>query len=154
MREIKMRLLNKKTWISGLLFTLLLAGCASKTLVTTEAPKAGFGNITDIPIPSLARMDMRKSMVSGDHDQWIGHLVYDTKRSEEETIDYLLSEMPEFGWTKVSELRGKETSLIFSKQGRVATIIIHPKNTAMHKGAHVDIDMSNKTYSASEYMQR
>ena len=97
----------------GGILALSLAACATGPMLSSEQPKPGFANITDIPLPESATMDLHKSVVTGAGDTWAGHLVYDTKNSRVRVIDFTSKEMKAKGWSKVSELRGKESVLVF-----------------------------------------
>jgi len=121
--------------------TIFLSACSTTKapMSVTDQSKPGFSNITDIPIPQSAQMDLDNSSIMGGSDSWTGHLVYNTERSRVSVIDFLSSQMVENGWAKISELRGKETVMVFMKHKRVATLRI----TGTTKKSVVFVDMAN-----------
>lgn len=122
---------------------LSTAACSTATMETDQQTKVGFSNITDTPLPVSATMDMEKSMVTGSGDTWSGHLVYKTKKPQTEVIEFINREMLATGWSKVSELRGHETVLMFIKGKRVATTRVTTEKGLISNSTLVAIDMAN-----------
>ena len=121
-----------------------LAACTSQgPMRASEQTKPGFSNITDVPLPQSANMNMSKTMVMGGDNSWTGHLVYDTAQPQAEVVDFTNAKMVENDWTRVSELRGKNTVLTYIKDKRVATISIMTEKGYVSQQTEVTIDMSN-----------
>ena len=136
--------MNAKNFVCIGLLAATLTGCASSHVTASTQPKAGFSNITDIPIPQSAHIDLSKSMVMGGNEKWTGHLVYHTNQPQPQVIDFLNDQMQSTGWTKVSELRGTESVLTFIKQQRIATVRIFKEAHYLSKDAViVTVDMTN-----------
>jgi len=131
-----------KCSLSGIL-ALSLVACTTGPMLSSAQPKPGFANITDIPLPESATMDLHKSVVTGAGDTWAGHLVYDTNNSRVRVIDFTSKEMKAKGWSKVSELRGKESVLVFMMDRRVATIRVSKEDGFLSNKTLVVIDMAN-----------
>lgn len=127
---------------------LVLDACSTAGMRVADQSKPGFSNITDVPLPQSANLDMNRSMVMGGGDSWTGHLVYDTNRSQVEVVDFINSQMQGADWTKISELRGKETVITFMKAKRVATINIFADNGYFGKKTIVAMDMANSKLEA------
>lgn len=127
----------------AVVLALSLAACATEPMKSTTQPKPGFSNITDVPLPESATMDLHQSVVTGGGDTWSGHLVYDTKNSQVRVIDFTSKEMKAKGWSKVSELRGKESVLVFMMDRRVATIRVTKEDGFISNKTRVVIDMAN-----------
>ncbi len=125
------------------LLTISVASCASFNMKTTEQPKPGFANSIDIPLPQTAKIDMNKTTVMGGGNTWTGHLVYNTRKTQPQVIDFVTSQMQNAAWTKISELRSKETVINFVKGKRVATVRIMPENHYIYTDTSVSIDMVN-----------
>lgn len=143
--------INKKliSLLTASLLTLSVVSCSS-TMQTAKQDKPGFSNITDIPLPESAKMDLSKSMVMGGGDTWTGHLVYNTSRSPSQVIDFINEQMQSTGWTKLSELRGHETILTFMKEKRIATVKVTTDSWYHYNKTLVSTDMtrSNLTHVA------
>jgi hypothetical protein len=128
------------------LFTFLLmfsvVACSTTPMENTKHSKPGFANINDIPIPEASTIDMNRSMIMGGGDKWTGHLVYTTKKSHPEVIEFLNTQMLGRGWTKISELRSIETVITFMKEHRIATIRILVENGYISNRTVIAIDMT------------
>lgn len=80
---------------------------------------------------------MSKSMVMGGGTKWTGHLVYKTRKTQEQVIDFTNATMQNSGWTKLSELRGNDTVITFMKNNRVATAHINVERGYISKSTLV-----------------
>lgn len=120
-------------------FFLIACSTSAPPINVAENPQPGFSNVTDIPVPDTARMDLDKSIVMGGRDNWTGHLVYTLNHSRVTTIDFLSTQMVARGWARISALRGAETVIVFMKDKRVATFRI----TGNNKNTLVTVDMAN-----------
>lgn len=125
-----------------------LAGCAAlnQPVVgsTSADQKAGTAPpnalpISDIPIPAGARLDTENSLIMGAQDRWLGRLVIKADTSPTEAYNHFNNGMPTFGWTIVTAVQAKISTLIFMRGDRVASIQIEP--TTMN-GSNVSINIS------------
>ena len=138
-----MNITQKYTFLILGILSLSLVACSTTPMEVTLQSKPGFANITDVPIPESAKIDINKSMVMGGGDAWTGHLVYTTKRSHVEVIDFVTRNMLARRWSKVSELRGIETVITFMKNHRVATVRVMVDKGYISNETIISIDMSN-----------
>jgi hypothetical protein len=114
-----------------------------------DVASASFTQFSDIPIPSGAEMDIERSLVLGDRDDWIGRLVMTTPGSAGSAYDFYAAEMPKFGWVPLTMVRGDTSVQTYSHGERVATIqirdrtirgavvslIVSPRGKPAHQGA-------------------
>jgi hypothetical protein len=136
--------LKHSTYSVLLAAAFTIVGCASTSPVKmTAQSKPGFSNITDIPLPQSATLDSEKSMVLGGNNTWTGHLVYDTDQPNTLITDFTNKKMLEDSWSKISELRGKDTILSYVKDERLATFRISADHGLMSSKTRVSIDMTN-----------
>lgn len=139
-----MKIISKFVKASVLCVAVVALGaCASSSMKVAQQSKPGFANVSDIPLPQSADIDINKSMVMGGGNTWTGHLVYSTKRSQEDVIDFITSGMQHDDWTKVSETRGKESVIIFMKNKRVATVRVTLDAGYITNKTLVSVDMAN-----------
>lgn len=133
--------------IGGMLFITVFAalgGCNEAPVKVAEGIPAGFSNVSDVPIPESAKVDMTNTTVVGGHDRWTGQLSYTSSQSQPELIDFINSHMQRANWTKISELRGKETVFSFIRNNRVAVILVSAdKRTFSASKTFVSIGMTN-----------
>lgn len=123
--------------------TVSFSSCSTSPMKVSQQSKPGFSNIQDVPLPQSANIDMNKSMVMGGGNSWTGHLAYDTKESQAEVVDFINTHMQRDDWTKLSELRGKETVISFMKDKRIATVRVTVDDGYFSKRTAVSIDMTN-----------
>jgi len=132
------------------LLTLSVTACSTSTIKTAQQSKSGFSNITDIPLPETANIDLNKSMVMGGGNTWTGHLVYYTNKSQEQVIDFVTTQMSGTGWTKLSELRGNESVITYIKEKRVATVRVTTDKGLLIDKTIVAIDMTHANLSPAQ----
>ena len=137
--------------ISRLIYTAIaisvagfLAGCSSNpplaTTVTGENIETGkFQPLTDIPIPSDAKLNTEPSLILGPPDHWIGRAVLKVGMPPNDSVVFYQAQMPSFGWELITVVQGKVSNLTFSKADRVASVQIE---SATLSGSIVTIIMS------------
>ena len=106
-----------------------LAGCSSNpTLATTTTAEnlepGKFQPLTDIPIPSGAKLDTEPSLILGPPDHWLGRAVLKVGLSANDTTVFYQNQMPSFGWELITVVQGKVSNLTFSRADRVASFQI------------------------------
>jgi hypothetical protein len=124
--------------------TSLLAGCSSNPTLTTTATAENlepgkFQPLTDIPIPSDAKLNTEQSLILGPPDHWIGRAVLKVGMPANDTTVFYQNQMPSFGWELITVVQGKVSNLTFSKADRVASVQIE---SATLTGSIVTIIMS------------
>ena len=115
--------------VATIFATGFLAGCSSSpTLATTSTVEnlepGKFQPLTDIPIPSGAKLDTEPSLILGPPDHWIGRAVLKIGTPANDTTVFFQNQMPGFGWELITVVQGKVSSLTFSKADRIASITI------------------------------
>ena len=124
--------------------TSILAGCSSNPTLTTTATAetlepGKFQPLTDIPIPSGAKLDTEPSLILGPPDHWLGRAVLKVSLSANDTTVFYQNQMPSFGWELITVVQGKVSNLTFSKADRIASMQIEG---ARLSGSTVTIIMS------------
>jgi len=119
---------------AGLLLGLMMMGCsgpgqslsASPTDENgaTATPVASFAQFSDIPVPTGATMDMEHSLLLGAGNEWTGRLTYTTSTNNARVFDLYKAEMPKFGWTELTVIRGDRSIMTYQQGARVATVQI------------------------------
>jgi hypothetical protein len=132
---------------SALSLSLLLAACATGQTVTGPAAPEGkqaveASNslpIADIPIPPGSKLEPDTSLIMGAQDRWLGRLVIRTDTPSTQAYNHFLNGMPAFGWTLVTAVQGRISSLTYLRGERVASLLIEPANLG---GVMVSITVS------------
>ena len=114
---------------TAILVAGFLAGCSSNPTLTTTATAENlepgkFQPLTDIPIPSDAKLNTEPSLILGPPDHWIGRAVLKVGMPPNDTVVFYQAQMPSFGWELITVVQGKVSNLTFSKADRIASIQI------------------------------
>lgn len=134
--------------VAGLLLGMSLLGCTGQDIAASSkgaanggeaAPVASFAQFNDIPVPSGASMDLERSLLLGASEEWTGRLVYTTSTDTAKVFDLYKAEMPKFGWTELTVIRGERSIMSYQRGGRVATIEIQGRTIY---GARVSVTVS------------
>lgn len=118
---------------------------AQQTQADPDAPKPTFSQFTDVPIPANAEMDLKKTIILGAEEGWIGRLAINAGHSMGDMYAFYDREMSKFGWTKVTVVRSQISTLTFSRSGRIATITLQPTGS---KATEVDFTVSPERQTA------
>ena len=102
---------------------------ATTTAVSgTDATMSGTATrvvqVTDIPMPRDSKVDEDASLVIGGGDRWLGRLVFKVKTNGAETYGYYFNGMVRLGWTRVTAVQSKISTLVFTQGDRVASLQI------------------------------
>ncbi|MBM4198500.1 MAG: hypothetical protein FJ198_02255 [Gammaproteobacteria bacterium] len=141
-------------WISlwVVLCMAAAAGCTSqRSLSDTDADTQGVASddgktgvklvqVTDVPLPRDSKIDEQESFIIGGGSRWVGRLVVKVRTDAAETYNYYFNGMPRLGWTRVTAVQGKVSSLTFTNGDRVANLQI----TGGMGGATVTLFVSNR----------
>lgn len=122
----------KKAFICLLTCTLFLAACNREALHPSfksentfedggMQPMPNFAQFKDIPVPEKATMDLKKTLLFGNEPP-IGKLTFSAPYSQVNLFDFYMQEMSKFGWQEITTIRTENSSLIFSKDDRIASI--------------------------------
>lgn len=132
--------------ILNLLFVLtLFSGCA---LITDEYQanqrKVIAFLLEDLPLPEDAEIIKAPTVLLGTGEAISGRIILESGYSPAENLIFYGTETLSTGWQLVSSKVGEEITLVYSKNGRYATIYISPRDTvggfiAGDYGSDIDI---------------
>ena len=103
------------------------------------APEKAFNRFPDIPVPSGAVMDVKRTIVFGGGEGWFGQLGLDTRHDRDAMFDFYKQELPAFGWQEITSVRALVSVLTYERQGRVLSIQLEK---ATLSGAKVTLTVS------------
>lgn len=83
--------------------------------------------LSDLPLPKDADIMKQPSVVLGTGKAISGRIVLESSYSPAENLIFYGNQTPSTGWTLASSKVGEEISLIYTKDGRYASIYITPK---------------------------
>lgn len=104
-------------------------------------PERAFNRFPDIPVPTGAQMDVKRTLVFGGGETWIGQVGIDTNHDTDSMFDFYKQELPGFGWQEITSVRAMVSVLTYERQGRVLSIQLE-KGTIM--GAKITLTVSPK----------
>ena len=116
--------------------TILLLGACTSTFSTGtptsgggETPAPGQGRsaldqVADVPVPADSAVDLERSIILGDRDNWSGRLAISSSYTVNEMFDFYRQQMPRFGWTELSVVRAANSVLTYMRDNRIATVQI------------------------------
>ena len=127
--------------ISKITAILLVAGtisaCAGGSMLSSNAsePKVGpdgqpvapeksFNRFPDIPVPTNAKMDTKRTLIFGGGESWYGQLGLNAKHDGDTIFDFYKQELPGFGWEEITSVRAPVSVLTYMRGERVASIQI------------------------------
>ena len=99
----------------------------------------------DLPMPQNSDMLTDKSIILGRDDNWTGKIALISPSTIEEVFVFYQQQMPTSGWIEITSLQGMEAKLIYTKENRVASIVITPSRFG---GSSIDITLSPNRSSA------
>jgi hypothetical protein len=117
-----------------LLAGLGLSACAQKVGIASSDEKSAdgkaaltdFTRFPDLPLPKAAKIDLEHTLVFGTGEAWFGRLVLSVNHSVSDVFGFYKRELPRFGWQEVTTTRSKLSTLTYTREGRVATILVEP----------------------------
>ena len=83
--------------------------------------------LADLPIPKDSEIIKDPSVILGTGNAISGRVVLESGFSPAENLIFYGNETPSTGWTLASSKVGEEISLVYTKEGRYATIYITPR---------------------------
>ena len=83
--------------------------------------------LSDLPMPKDADIIKEPTVVLGTGKAISGRIVLESSYTPAENLIFYGNQTPSTGWTLASSKVGEEISLIYSKDGRYASIYITPK---------------------------
>lgn len=88
------------------------------------APAQSFNRFPDIPVPTSAAMDNKRTLVFGSGETWYGQLGLDSTHSANSMFDFYKQELGGFGWEEVTSVRAPVSVLTYERKGRILSIQI------------------------------
>ncbi|MFC1673971.1 hypothetical protein ACFL12_07495 [Pseudomonadota bacterium] len=86
------------------------------------APAKAFNRFPDIPVPTGAVMDVKRTIVFGGGESWYGQLGLDANHDTGSMFDFYKQELPAFNWQEVTSVRAPVSVLTYERQGRILSI--------------------------------
>ena len=83
--------------------------------------------LSDLPMPKDANIIKEPTVVLGTGKAISGRIVLESSYTPAENLIFYGNQTPSTGWTLASSKVGEEISLIYTKDGRYASIYITPK---------------------------
>lgn len=106
-------------------------GCATPPPTSATDPAGGageqspgFAQLTDVPMPARATINLGRTLILGAEDGWIGRIALSTRTAMNDMYDFYEREMPRFGWRKLTSVRAGTSVLTYTRDKRVATIAL------------------------------
>ena len=109
--------------------------------------QATFAQFQDIPIPSGVKMNMDRTLILGENENWIGRLVIDSQSPQASLFDFFKHRTTQFGWQEITSVRSSTSVLAYSKGNRVMTIQIQSQPIL---GTQISITMSPRGTPAAQ----
>ncbi len=92
------------------------------------APEKSFNRFPDIPVPTNAKMDTKRTLVFGSNESWYGQLGLNAKHDSDTIFDFYKQELPGFGWEEITSVRAPVSVLTYMRGERIASIQIEKAN--------------------------
>jgi len=105
------------------------------------APAKAFNRFPDIPVPTKATMDTKRTLVFGSGETWYGQVGLDTTHGSDAMFDFYKQELTGFSWQEVTSVRAPVSVLTYERQSRVLSIQIE-KASSLGGGAKVTLTVS------------
>lgn len=141
-----------KTLFSVVICTLLIAGCSTPGPSNAPAkPISGDADtgmdpipltsdaFSDIPFVSGDIIDIENSLVLNPGDNWIGRLMLKSKLVSDHAFEYYSTKMAEHGWNSLTSIQSDNSTLMFEKGARLATVMIKRNGK---RGSYINVTVS------------
>ena len=106
--------------------------------------KQTFTEFQDIPIPDNSTMNVDKTLLLGEKQNWIGRLYLNSPLQPEEVFNFFKLNLTKFDWEEITSVRSTISVLTYSLNERIMTIQIAPVLYSTKNSSTVDIVMSPK----------
>jgi len=110
----------------ALCLTVLLGACASSgdspTGTASEVQEIQTQLLGDMPLPAASKIVGSDSLIIGRGDSWVGRVMLSGVQTPTDIYAFFQSEYPRAGWTTVSAVKSKTSTLVFTKGDRTATV--------------------------------
>ena len=132
--------------IAAVIVASCLAACAAKDQVTaTRAPPPPMTMAAKgIAMPAGYKVDVDRTLIFGNDENWTGRLAYNTKSSADEVFDFLHREMPNFGWVELSAMRSDASLMTFVSDSTARVATFHIGRGSVMGSTEVDLVVGPK----------
>jgi len=126
-------------------FIVLLSSCAVITDEYQENQRQVIAYLLeDLPLPKNAEIIKAPTVLLGTGEAISGRIILTSNLSPAENLIFYGTESLSTGWQLISSKVGEEITLVYSKNGRFATITLSPKETMQgfmtgNYGSDIDI---------------
>ena len=103
-----------------------------------------FTEFQDIPIPDNSTMDVEKTLLLGEKQNWIGRLFLNTTLQPEEVFNFFKLNLIKYDWEEITSVRSSISVLTYSLNERIMTIQIAPISYSTRNATAIHIVMSPK----------
>ena len=103
-----------------------------------------FTEFQDIPIPDDSTMDVEKTLLLGEKQNWIGRLFLNSPLQPEEVFNFFKLNLIKYDWEEITSVRSAISVLTYSLNERIMTIQIAPVPFSAKNASTVEIVMSPK----------
>ena len=118
-----------KTLLSIFVLSIIASSCALVTDVYQNNQRKVLDYLlSDLPLPKDAEILKEPSVVLGTGDAISARIVLTSNFSPAENLIFYGNETPSTGWSLLSSKVGEEIDLVYTKEGRYATIHMEPKS--------------------------
>ena len=80
--------------------------------------------VGEVPIPPSSFIDEENTIVLGTGKNWMGRLIIKTPMNSQDSFSFLINEFPKAGWTVLSTIKAKKSTLVFTKDNRFVNVSI------------------------------
>lgn len=137
--------MKHKNFLLSLTFIVLLSSCAVITDEYQENQRDVIAYLLeDLPLPENAEIIKAPTVLLGTGEAISGRIILTSNLSPAENLIFYGTESLSTGWQLISSKVGEEITLVYSKNGRFATITLSPKETMQgfitgNYGSDIDI---------------
>ena len=110
----------------------------------SNSVKQTFTEFQDIPIPENSTMNVDKTLLLGEKQNWIGRLYLNSPFQPEKVFNFFKLNLTKFEWEEITSVRSTISVLTYSLNERIMTIQIAPVSYSTKNASTIDIVMSPK----------
>ena len=122
--------MNIKNLFSIFIVTILFSSCAIFVDEYQQNQRKVLAYLLeDLPLPEDAKIIKVPTVLLGTGDAISGRIILESAYSPAENLIFYGTETLTTGWQLVSSKVGEEVTLVYTKNGRFATIFIAPRDT-------------------------
>ncbi len=146
---------SKIMWITVILLLQMSCNSSISTDLTTDVnytadgqkiinDKKYFIEFNDIPIPDNSTMNIEKTLLLGEKENWIGRLLLNSSLKPDEVFNFYKLNLTKYNWVEITSVRSNISVLTYSLNERIMTIQIAPVKFSTKNSSSINIIMSPK----------